>query len=547
MSQQNNIESLSRENRVILAIQAMKSDATLSERRAAVTYNVHRATLQDRRAGIASRRDVHPNSAKLTRYEEDVIVQQIKKLDARGFAPTLAYLREMANQLLAVRSGGQVGEKWARNFVRRKPGIKSQITRQRDHQRILCSDPAVISPWFDLVRNVKAKYGILDEDTYNFDETGFQMGIGGTVKVVTASERRLKPIGAQPGDREWATLIAAINATGWVIAPFIIFKAKHHNQAWYYNPKDWRIGVSGNGWTTNELGLEWLRHFIQHTKARTVGSHRLLILDGHESHKSLAFQDLCEENKIITLCMPPHASHILQPLDVGCFAPLKRAYKEEIRGLAGCHINHIDKRAFLDAYKKVHEGAFSANNIRSSFRATGLVPYNPEVVLSKLEVKPRTPTPPALGPTPWQPKTPSNAWEIETQTTLIIKRIRDHKSSSPDSIIEMVLQMKKGSTLKIHSHALLEARIANLEEANQAASERKKRKKKRIQEGGTLSQAEAENMVVQRDVEIQFEAERREERVRAGSHNKGIRRCKNCSEIGHNKRTCKKDTIEVDD
>ena len=57
----------------------------------------------------------------------------------------------------------------------------------------------------------------------------------------------------------------------------------------------------------------------------------LLIIDGHESHKSLAFQDLCEENKIITLCMPPHSSHILQPLDVGCFAPLKRAYSKEIR------------------------------------------------------------------------------------------------------------------------------------------------------------------------------------------------------------------------
>jgi hypothetical protein len=30
----------------------------------------------------------------------------------------------------------------------------------------------------------------------------------------------------------------------------------------------------------------------------------------------------------------------------------------------------------------------------------------------------------------------------------------------------MVLQVKKGSTLKVHSHTLLEARIANLEEAN---------------------------------------------------------------------------------
>ena len=41
----------------------------------------------------------------------------------------------------------------------------------------MCSDIGVISPWFDRVQNAKAKYGILDEDTDNFDETGFAMGI----------------------------------------------------------------------------------------------------------------------------------------------------------------------------------------------------------------------------------------------------------------------------------------------------------------------------------------------------------------------------------
>jgi hypothetical protein len=59
----------------------------------------------------------------------------------------------------------------------------------------LYNDPEVIRPWFDLVRNVKAKYSILDEDIYNFDETGFTMGVGNRVKIVTASERRTEPIG----------------------------------------------------------------------------------------------------------------------------------------------------------------------------------------------------------------------------------------------------------------------------------------------------------------------------------------------------------------
>ena len=150
-----------------------------------------------------------------------------------GFAPTLGYVRDMANQLLAVRDGGQVGEKWASNLVRRKSQLKSRLTRQRDRQRVFCSDPGVIGPWFDLVWNVKAKYSIQDEDTYNFDETGFTIGVRNQVKVVTASERRTEPIGMQQGDREWVTLIAAINAMGWAIAPYLIFKAKNHDASWY--------------------------------------------------------------------------------------------------------------------------------------------------------------------------------------------------------------------------------------------------------------------------------------------------------------------------
>jgi hypothetical protein len=48
--------------------------------------------------------------------------------------------------------------------------------------------------------------------------------------------------------------------------------------------------------------------------------------------------------------MPLHASHILQPLDVGCFAPLKQAYKKEIKSLADSHITYVDKKAFLATF-----------------------------------------------------------------------------------------------------------------------------------------------------------------------------------------------------
>lgn len=205
-----------------------------------------------------------------------------------------------------------------------------------------------------------------------------------TQLVVTGSERRGRPKSLQPGNREWATLIAGINAAGWSIPPFIILTGQYHLSAWYEDsaiPRDWAIAVSDNGWTTNKLGVEWLKHFDAHTKARTIGARRLLILDGHESHQSLEFQELCKESDIYTLCMPPHSSHLLQPLDVGCFSPLKRAYSREVESLIRDHINHITKLEFLPAVKAAYDRSFTPANIRSAFQGAGLIPYQPDVVL----------------------------------------------------------------------------------------------------------------------------------------------------------------------
>ncbi|KAI1506967.1 DDE superfamily endonuclease [Pyrenophora tritici-repentis] len=112
--------------------------------------------------------------------------------------------------------------------------------------------------------------------------------------------------------------------------------------------------------------------------------------------------------------MPPHLSHLLQPLNVGCFSPLKRAYSREVESLMRNYINHITKLEFLPAFKIAFNRAFTPANICSAFRGAGLVPLQPEAVLSKVDVQLRTPTPPAALPkAPWVAQTPSNARELE--------------------------------------------------------------------------------------------------------------------------------------
>ncbi|KAI1512151.1 DDE superfamily endonuclease [Pyrenophora tritici-repentis] len=305
------------------------------------------------------------------------------------------------------------------------------------------------------------------------------MGKITTQLVVTGLERRGRPKAIQPGNREWVTLIAAINAAGWSVPPLLIFAGQYHLSAWYEEdiPRDWAIAVSDNGWTNNELGVEWLKHFNAYTKTRVVGARRLLVFDGHKSHHSLEFQELCKENNIYTLCMPPHSSHLLQPLDVGCFSPLKRAYSREVESLIRHHINHITKLEFLPAFKAAFNRSFTPANICSAFRGAGLVPLQPDAVLSKLDVQLRTPTPAALPEAPWEACTPSNVRELEAQSTLIRERVRRHKSSSPASIIQAIDQLKKGAEVMMLSAELMRDRIASLEKANEAASARKHRKK----------------------------------------------------------------------
>jgi hypothetical protein len=453
----------------------------------------------------------------------------------------------MADKLLAARGAGQVGQKWPANFVKRTDSLKTRFNQAYDRQRALCENPVLIRSWFELVEQTKAKYGICDEDVYNFDEAGFMMGKITTQLVVSGSERRGRPKAIQPGDREWVTVIAAINAAGWSVPPFLIFAGKYHLSAWYEEeeiPRDWAIAVSDNGWTTNELGVEWLKHFDAHTKARTVGARRLLILDGHESHHSLEFQELCKENSIYTLCMPPHSSHLLQPLDVGCFSPLKRAYSREVESLMRDHIYHITKLEFLPAFKAAFDRSFTSVNICSAFQGAGLVPLQPDAVLSKLDVQLRTPTPPAaLTEAPWEAQTPSNARELEAQSSLICERVRKHKSSSPASIIEAINQLKKGAEVMTLSAELMRDRIASLERANEAASKRRERKKKRIQKRGVLTKGAGEDISAQREADQQLAREERQGGERSGLSRQALARCKKCRETGHNSRTCKKEAI----
>lgn len=537
------------EARIILAIEAIRTTKKLTRLRAAKIYNIPYSTLTGRMNGRTNLLERRPANHKLTKLEEEVISQYILDLDSRGFAPRLAGVEDMANYLLATRRGKRVGKLWAHRFVQRRPELKMRFTRVYDFQRALCEDPVLIGGWFELVRNMRDKYGVLDCDFYNFDETGFMMGQICPGMVVTRSDRRGRGKAVQPGNREWATAIVCINGEGRSVPPFLVVQGVNHLANWYTEsglPYDWAIKPTSNGWTDNETGLEWIKHFDKHTARTAKGPYRMLVLDGHESHESAEFQAYCKSNNIIPLCLPAHSSHLTQPLDVGCFSVLKRSYGAQIEHFIKAHINHITKVEFFIAFKAAYEQSLSIQNGQAGFRGAGLIPYDPQVVISKLDINLQAVTPPRLpseDQDPWVSQTPHNPTEALSQSTLVKGRIARHQGSSPTPIFETVASLARGTELLAHENTLLHAEIRALRTANEALSKRRRAKKTRIRQGGVLTVEDAHDILSQTEVDKQI---RRDRRLGGGVQGDGIssaRRCGTCGNTGHNSRTCQDSII----
>jgi hypothetical protein len=338
------------------------------------------------------------------------------------------------------------------------------------------------------------------------------------------------------------TVIKCTNTLGWALPPYVIFKGKVFIESWFDNlPDDWRFEVSPNGWTSNEIGLRWLEKlFILSTSSRLKGRYRLLILDGHGSYLTPKFDEICKKNDIIPICMPAHSSHLLQPLDIGCFAVLKRAYGRMVETKMRNGINHIDNLDFLDAYPSARIKAFKPETIINSFAAAGLIPFCPDRVISKLSICLRTPTPPpsrgSESSRNFTPKTPFTEKQLRRQA-LAVKALLRTRSQSPSPAFN---QLIKGFQLSIQSALLLKREISDLRAENEKKKQKRTRSTRQIAYEGTLTVQDVRNLRSEPFVDQVARIDRYREQVSQGLQppTRGQRLCGICRNPGHRRETC---------
>ena len=121
------------------------------------------------------------------------------------------------------------------------------------------------------------------------------------------------------------TVLGCVSAAGTFFKHFVIFPGsmpKYNLEKVY--PSDFDLGKSQSGWISADTFFEWFANLFFPSVRDCVQFPTILFLDGHTSHINLATAVFCRENNIILYCLPLHASHLMQPLDVAVYGPLKK-------------------------------------------------------------------------------------------------------------------------------------------------------------------------------------------------------------------------------
>jgi pyruvate/2-oxoglutarate dehydrogenase complex dihydrolipoamide acyltransferase (E2) component len=392
--------NLSKPERIEKAAAACAADHRLTARKAGKIYQVAHTTITRRLKQLTKSKKLSNQWQQLlTPVEERTLVKWAVQYYKWGLPLSARHLRQFAVEIQLRKpqpAGGlpPIGEHWHQKLLNRHTELKHVVVRGLDRTRAsTVLKREIFTDYFELYSSLQRQYGVLPQDTYNMDEKGFAMGqIQQTRAIVPATEKEL--FLRQDGNREWVSVIETISAAGESLSSYIIFKAVYQQSSWYtkLDSQTSKIATSPKGWTDNHLGLLWLReHFEVETAKRQLGEYRLLLLDGHESHCTLEFIEFCSEKKIILLVLPPHTTHLLQPLDVAIFQPLAKYYSNEV--VDHSHEKHywLDKEDFIEYYQNARKKALRESNILSAWRTTGLLPFNPQIVLDKLPNRLTTP------------------------------------------------------------------------------------------------------------------------------------------------------------
>ncbi len=177
------------------------------------------------------------------------------------------------------------------------------------------------------------------------------------------------------------TVLFCASASGVYLPPLIVFASEHVYDKWTKNgppgavytcsPKGYMQDVNFENWF-----VKVFVEFVKNYKKPVV-----MVYDGHGSHITYDTMEIANKNQIIVVCLPPHTSHAMQPLDVAVFRSVKAKWKDILDGFykRNNYKKTVDKESFGSLVAELWPN-LQASHIINGFKDSGLLPIDPDVL-----------------------------------------------------------------------------------------------------------------------------------------------------------------------
>jgi hypothetical protein len=357
--------------------------------KAAKLYNVPESTLRDRTRGNVSLEAKPGVNPLFSLDEERELVHHIKYMGDIGYGYNKAEIQYMARDFALslgkpVKSKDAMSNSWFYDFLARWPELKMVMPQKLSIARARAASKENLDAYYKELGNILSTNNLFDhpERIYNIDETGVSTQHTPS-KIVCGKDTVAQSVTSPRSSN--VTIIAGGNAIGNHIPPYYVFPGARWNADLLSGATPGSDGeMTKSGWSNSTVFTNYLcKHFAKYVPLTREqdGEKTLILYDGHKSHILLTLTEWAQKNNVILFVLPPHSSHLTQPLDVGIFGPFKSMFRNE------CHtymkLNpgmSITKYNLAELTSKPYIKAMRPENLMSAFRKAGVYPFNCQVI-----------------------------------------------------------------------------------------------------------------------------------------------------------------------
>ncbi|XP_047535783.1 uncharacterized protein LOC125070127 [Vanessa atalanta] len=373
------------EHQITCAVRAVQRNI-LSQREAAKRYNIPRRTLRNHLKTGSMERKLG-RAATLTPEQEEDLVGRIIRLAEVGMPLTPKLVRKQAFVFCKKNSipnrfsdtTSTAGRKWLKLFLKRHPQLTRRKAQMMNPSRAQKLNKFIVSDHFDKVKSLREKLHIENrpECLYNMDEKSCRISLHHQQTVLAQKGiKRLHQIANEHA--ESVTVVGCVNAVGNAIPPMILFRGKRMKPEFTDNlPAGSLVKMTAKGYMTHETFIDFIEHLAKH---KTSGK-CLLVFDGAACHLDYSIVEEAVKHDIALYCLPSNTTHELQPLDKSVYRSFEHHWDQELLKFVSKNPDRkLNKSSFNMILSEVWPKCKTHDNIVNGFKATGLYPFDPEVI-----------------------------------------------------------------------------------------------------------------------------------------------------------------------